>query len=147
MSETENDYVATATAEKRLREVLAERFGGSDGIDGGELAYRVGDILLAVAEITYLPRKKSVSIVLQVPETAQTPTPKSARNGATTEAPPSAIADETDGACPRCGGDGCPACTATPEPAPDKPKPARFGLYEPTVTSAPEYHDDDFFTE
>lgn len=143
MSEAvENDYVATATAEKRLREVLAERFGGPDGIDGGDLAYRVGDVLLAVAEITYLPRKKSVSITLRVPETAATPKPSKNGDGATT---PPATFHAKDVAT--SGEPAAESATESSPPVASSPRPARFGLYEPTVTSAPEYHDDDYFTE
>lgn len=140
MSETENDYVATATAEKRLREVLAERLGGPDSIDGGELAYRLGDILLAVAEITYLPRKKSVSITLRIPETA--PTPK-ATNGSKNLTEEQVAAG--DGGSAEYGGPP-DAPNTTPKPQPD-PRGARFGVFEPTVTSAPEYHEDDYFVE
>jgi len=126
---TDNDYVATATAEKRLREVLAERFGGSDGIDGGELAYRVGDVLLAVAEITYLPRKKSVSITLRIPETATAAPSKVLRQ------------DGSDPTVINPNGSDVPAAeSATLAPS---PRVARFGEFVPTATTT----DDDYFTE
>jgi hypothetical protein len=98
------------------------------------LAYRLGDILLAVAEITYLPRKKSVSITLRIPETA--PTPKNL-----TEEQVAA----GDGGSAEYGGPP-DAPNTTPKPQPD-PRGARFGVFEPTVTSAPEYHEDDYFVE
>lgn len=137
MSEAvENDYVATATAEKRLREVLAERFE-----DAVNVQYLM-DTLLNSADITYLPRKKSVSIVLRVPETA--PIARAPRNGDGAATPP------TTPHAKEVATSGEPAAESATESSPPvapSPRPARFGLYEPTVTSAPEYHDDDYFTE
>lgn len=129
----DNDYVATATAEKRLREVLAVRFGSltKDLID--ELAA----ILLTDAEITYLPRKRSVSILLRYPEKAsQAILDRPASNGADVPGPASGKILRQDGSDPM-----------VTEGDNDKPKVARFGLFVPTVTSAPDYHEDDYFTE
>lgn len=137
---TENDYVATATAEKRLREVLAERFAYPTDLDG------VADALLAGAEITYLPRKRTVSILLRYPETVTTEptvTTKGEPVSIPTDGPgepdydPNAGADIPD---PVAGRDYMSDSSPTP-------KVARFGLFQPTVTSAPEYHEDDYFTE
>lgn len=61
---TENDYVATAAAEKRLREVIRGKFGEC------KLTDDVTATLLDEAEITYLSRKKTVSILLRLPDTA-----------------------------------------------------------------------------
>jgi len=114
---TQNEYAATATAEKRLREVLEERF--DNAVDVGYLA----DTLLNQAEIEYLPRKKSVSIRLKVPEFAATKSkPATKTEGGTADLPHdtgavTVLDDPADGQCPRCGGDGCPACSAEPKPA------------------------------
>ena len=143
---TENDYVATATAEKRLREVLAERFGESVDVQ------YLMDTLLNTAEITYLPRKKSVSILLRYPETAPSKVLRQDGSDPTTTAPdgtpiPSdgypdkATYDEAQLARVY-GGD----TITTPDGTPVT-RPARFGEFVPTVTSAPEYHEDDYFTE
>lgn len=148
MPEVENDYVATATAEKRLREVLRGKFGEC------KLADDVAAVLLAETEITHLPRKKSVSITLRIPETATTSKP--AKNGKVPsdgypdkqtydEAQLAKVYDDTD-----------PVGTAADAEAPNLPtetpveerkRVARFGEFVPTVTSAPEYHEDDYFTE
>lgn len=138
MPEVENDYVATATAEKRLREVLAERFAGTgpDTLDG------LMSVLLAGAEITYLPRKKSVSIVLRVPATAgPTVTPKGEPVNIPTDGPsydtepvPSAIDPELG--VPR------PSDYPPTEPTAPAPRAARFGLFTPTSTD-----ESDYFTE
>lgn len=134
---TENDYVATATAEKRLREVLAARFGRD--INSDELA----DVLLSDAEITYLPRKRTVSILLRYPETAAA-TPTVDANGETKE-------QREDGftwADKEAYDESQLAKAYDNQPAVRDPKaPARFGEFQPTVTSAPEYHEDDYFTE
>lgn len=61
-----NDYVATAAAEKRLREVLAVRFSYTDQIFVDGLA----DMLLAEAQIGYKPRTKEVTISLKLPDKA-----------------------------------------------------------------------------
>lgn len=142
MPEVENDYVATATAEKRLRDVLTERF--DNAVDTQYLM----DTLLNAAEITYLPRKKSVSITLRIPETATASKP--AKNGRTLT-PEQVAAGEGGSAEYGAPPDSTPVDNnpgnddSIPE---DKPKrPARFGEFVPTVTSAPEYHEDDYFTE
>jgi hypothetical protein len=124
----ENDYVATATAEKRLREVLAERFDH----ELPDMADQMAEILLAGAEITYLPRKRSVAITLRVPATAPTVTSKEEPVSIPTGGPSH---DDEE------------AASVMPiEPGQNvEPKVARFGEYVPTVTSAPEYHDDDYF--
>ena len=138
MSETENDYVATATAEKRLREVLNDRLPqDSSVVDSLTL------VLLDGAKIEYLPRKKSVSITLRVPETA--PTPKTSGG---TSTPPATPADTPA----LTGGEpAAESATGVAAPADVPPEPvsrgARFGLYEPTVTSNPDYHSDDYFAE
>jgi hypothetical protein len=152
--EVENDYVATATAEKRLRDVLTERF--DNAVDTQYLM----DTLLNAAEITYLPRKKSVSITLRVPETATTSKP--AKNG---KVPSDGYPDKQtydEAQLARVYDDTDPVGTAADAEAPDmtpvpgavekfvrdsKPKVARFGEFVPMVTSAPEYHEDDYFTE
>lgn len=66
---SENDYVATAAAEKRFREVLAARFPNHtlDLIE--ELAAR----LLADTKIEYKARAKQVTITLDLPDKAATP--------------------------------------------------------------------------
>jgi hypothetical protein len=74
---SENDYVATAAAEKRLREVLADRMPGATLGDVEQLAV----ILLDGARIEYKSRAKQVTISLDLPETAATkraekPTPE-----------------------------------------------------------------------
>ncbi len=65
---TENEYVATALAEKRLREVLNDRLPQDSSVVDA-----LAVVLLDGAEIEYLPRKKAVSIRLRIPETATTP--------------------------------------------------------------------------
>jgi hypothetical protein len=62
-----NDYVATAAAEKRLREVLAARLGRDYDID------EIADALLADTKIEYKARAKQVGITLDLPDKA---TPK-----------------------------------------------------------------------
>lgn len=128
---TENDYVATATAEKRLRELLAERFSHHTEA----LVTELGDRLLANAEITYLPRKKSVSITLRYPETAS-------QNGGGAATPPAASS-----ARPAPTGDeaAVESATGTPPPAApsSQPKVARFGEFVPTATS----NESDYFAE
>lgn len=69
---SENEYVATAAAEKRLREVLADRLPEFDG-GGVEL---VAVALLDGAKIEYKPRTKTVLISLDLPDTATTRKPK-----------------------------------------------------------------------
>lgn len=72
MSETEqepgNSYVATAAAEKRLREVLGAndiaRFLTDNQLDAVALA------LLDNAKIEYKPRLKAVLVTLPIPDTA-----------------------------------------------------------------------------
>lgn len=151
MPEVENDYVATATAEKRLREVLADRFAGTgpDTLDG------LMSVLLAGAEITYLPRKKSVSIVLRVPATA-----KNGDGAATPRTEPESPGDGTP------AGPAVESATGTPPPAAPSPRAvnpngsdvpeagvpddspyskrsARFGLFYP----ADRVSEGDYFTE
>lgn len=149
---TENSYAATATAEKRLREVLADRFGPSADVDA------LADALLEDAEIEYLPRKKSVSIRLMVPETASTKPKLAVAVGA--EQAVTILDDPTDGRCPRCGGDGCPACSAAANDTPvlgvttvgdvraaaDLPH-DRGSVVPFTPLPAAVDYDDDFFTE
>ena len=65
----QNDYVATAAAEKRLREVLTARLGeyceeDTGGVTADNLAY----ILLSGAQIEYKSRAKQVVISLDLPE-------------------------------------------------------------------------------
>lgn len=59
-----NDYVATAAAEKRLREVMRGKFGEC------KLADDVADVLLAETRIEYKPRLKAVQIQLPIPAVA-----------------------------------------------------------------------------
>jgi len=92
-----SEYVATAAAEKRLREVL------------GDLA--TDDLVKALCEnvqVEYKPRLKAVVLTVPIPN-GSTPVTKTG----------STVLVEEDGACPRCGGEGCPACIATPDPTPD----------------------------
>lgn len=156
MSAEGNDFVATATAEKRLREVLAERFNGEPESHIASIAR----VLLKDAEITYLPRKRSVSILLRYPETAA-PKPSNGKVNATPEDlsdNPRSIQHPDNGEYanepPIANQNGDPMYgeTIAPEvidaPAVRDPKRgARFGEFQPTVTSAPEYHEDDYFTE
>ncbi len=143
---TENDYVATATAEKRLREVLAHQFHDAGFLDD------LAGVLLQHAEITYLPRKKSVSILLRYPETAPSKVLRQNGSDPTTTAPdgtpiPSdgypdkATYDEAQLA--RVYGDG----PGPGEPGHREDPPARgvarFGEFVPTATS----NESDYFTE
>lgn len=146
---TDNDFVATATAEKRLREVLAARFPHHTGGLVGELA----DTLLAGAEITYLPRKRSVSILLRYPETAA---PKPSNDKAVDPVPSDGYADKQSYdeaqlamvvSGPIITPEGNTVTEADIPAVRDPKRPARFGEFHPTVTSAPEYHEDDYFTE
>lgn len=69
---TDNDYVATAAAEKRLREVLADRLADVCEEDrGGVTADNLTYILLNGAKIEYKPRTKTVLISLALPDTAK----------------------------------------------------------------------------
>lgn len=130
---TENDYVATATAEKRLREVLEERFTDR------EFAGRLTTTLLSDAEITYLPRKKSVSIVLRVPATAGSKPIGDTVHRLGEELPtepeynPTAGSDIPD---PVAGRDYMSDSIPVPH------QQARFGLFTPTSTD-----ESDYFTE
>jgi hypothetical protein len=65
---SENDYVATAAAEKRLREVLADRLPGATVRNVDDFA----EVLLAGAKIEYKARSKQVVISLDIPDTAKT---------------------------------------------------------------------------
>lgn len=69
---SDNEYVATAAAEKRLREVLADRLAGVCEEDrGGVTADNLTYILLDGAKIEYKPRTKTVLISLTLPDTAK----------------------------------------------------------------------------
>lgn len=61
---SDNDYVATAAAEKRLREVLDDRLPGGFHVEDIAVA------LLAGAKIEYKPRTKQVLISLDLPDKA-----------------------------------------------------------------------------
>ena len=63
---SENDYVATAAAQKRLREVLTVAFKHTDDAFIDSLA----DALLSHAGIEYKPRAKAVLITLELPDKA-----------------------------------------------------------------------------
>lgn len=69
---SDNDYVATAAAEKRLREVLADRLPGATESNVDDLAI----VLLDGAKIEYKSRAKQVAILLDLPDTAATKKPK-----------------------------------------------------------------------
>jgi hypothetical protein len=69
---SENEYVATAAAEKRLCEVLADKLGRDYDIE--EIALT----LLHGAKIEYKARAKQVVISLDLPDTAATRKPKAA---------------------------------------------------------------------
>jgi hypothetical protein len=75
---SENDYVATAAAEKRLREVLADRLPGASttNVEGLALA------LLNGSKIEYKARAKQVTITLDLPDKA-TETKRAADDGST----------------------------------------------------------------
>lgn len=66
----ENEYVATAAAEKRLREVLADRLPGASVSNVDDLA----TVLLDGSEIDYKPRTRKVTISLTLPEKGSTKT-------------------------------------------------------------------------
>lgn len=137
---TENDYVATATAEKRLREVLATMLPES-GVE------HVAQILLTDAEITYLPRKKSVSILLRYPEKA---------SQAILDRPRTTLEDQhvaeygdkatyDEAQLARVYGDGpVDNNPGNDNSIPELSRVARFGEFVPTVTSN---QDSDYFTE
>jgi hypothetical protein len=63
---SENDYVATAAAQKRLREVLAGQFAYPTDSDA------MADVLLSAptVKIEYKARAKQVVITLDLPDTA-----------------------------------------------------------------------------
>ena len=63
---SENEYVATAAAQKRLREVLTGYLGHIDS----RIVETFADALLAVAQIEYKPRAKAVLISLPLPDKA-----------------------------------------------------------------------------
>lgn len=67
---SENEYVATAAAQKRLREVLTAAYEGLD-VHVETLA----DVLLENAKIEYKARAKQVVISLDLPDTATTAQP------------------------------------------------------------------------
>lgn len=76
---SENEYVATAAAEKRLREVLEARLApyceeDRNGVTADNLAF----MLLDGAKIEYKARAKQVVISLDLPDTATTAKPKAA---------------------------------------------------------------------
>lgn len=138
---TQNEYAATATAEKRLREVLTERLGESD------LSDRLAAILLQHAEIEYLPRKKSVSIRLKVPEFAETnPKPATKTEGGTADLPHDTGVVTAD--FPPEGVHSSTAGLVAGDLQPDDvaPKPATVGAFLPYQVN-PEEYEDDFFTE
>ena len=63
---SENEYVATAAAQKRLREVLTGYLGHIDS----RIVETFSDALLAVAQVEYKPRAKAVLITLPLPDKA-----------------------------------------------------------------------------
>lgn len=63
---SENDYVATAAAQKRLREVLTGYLGHIDD----RIVETFADALLSVATIEYKSRAKQVVISLDLPDKA-----------------------------------------------------------------------------
>lgn len=63
---SENEYVATAAAQKRLREVLTGYLGHIDS----RIVETFADALLAVAQVEYKPRAKAVLITLPLPDKA-----------------------------------------------------------------------------
>lgn len=60
-----NDYTATATAEKRLREILKDRL---EGYVDPETLFEIGQMLLAHATIELKPRLKAVQILIPIPQ-------------------------------------------------------------------------------
>ena len=71
---SENEYVATAAAEKRLREVLADQLPHHTEA----LIEEIAVALLDGTKIEYKSRAKQVTISLDLPETAATRKPKAA---------------------------------------------------------------------
>lgn len=67
---SDNEYVATAAAEKRLREVLKDRLPGATDSNIEDLAL----VLLDGAKIAYKARSREVTISLILPETGKTKT-------------------------------------------------------------------------
>lgn len=63
---SENEYVATAAAQKRLREVLTGYLGHIDD----RIVETFADALLAVAQVEYKPRAKAVLITVGLPDKA-----------------------------------------------------------------------------
>lgn len=72
---TENDYAATAVAEKRLREILSVRFDH----ELPDMADQMAEILLADTQIEYKPRAKAVTITITVPDKAMIERAQTAR--------------------------------------------------------------------
>jgi hypothetical protein len=84
---TDNEYVATAAAEKRLREVLAARIHGD--IDA------LADAMLSGTRIEYKPRQKAVIVTMTLPDTAEPAAPL-----AKPEAPDEPMAQSLPAAAP-----------------------------------------------
>lgn len=60
-----NDYTATATAEKRLDEILRDRL---DGHVGSDTLYEIKRLLTDNATIELKPRLKAVQITIPIPQ-------------------------------------------------------------------------------
>lgn len=106
---SENEYVATAAAEKRLREVLTDRLPGATESNVDDLAL----VLLDGAKIEYKARAKQVVISLDLPDVAATRKPKGA------EVAPEGVTAETE---PHDVHAGTPEIVQGPHIAPFQPK-------------------------
>jgi hypothetical protein len=115
---SENEYVATAAAEKRLREVLAARF------DSETRAESVAVALLDGARIEYKARAKQVTITLDLPDKAAT------------KAPTEPVAVET--ADPNPGFSPDDAADTAGKPLPPTP---RIAAFAPVLDPDAEYED------
>lgn len=125
---SENEYVATAAAQKRLREVL----GGYLGHIDSRITETFADALLAVSKVEYKSRAKQVVISLDLPGTTTLSEMGTAADldQAVTEVPLEK-ADAGQGFSPDDTADNA----AKPEPVPPTPHIAAFAPssdYEPT---------------
>lgn len=116
---SDNDYVATAAAEKRLREVLADRLPGATESNVEDLAL----VLLDGAKIEYKSRAKQVAILLDLPDTATTRKPKPAADDGSTGSAEYGAPPEPE---------------AQPAPAPPQPRIAQF---QPRIDPDADYED------
>jgi hypothetical protein len=117
-----NDYVATAAAEKRLREVLTDRFPHHTE----QLVEELAATLLFGAKIEYKARAKQVTITLDLPETATARKPKAA-DGDTIDSGPAFSPDDA------ADTDGTPNTPAPPTP--------HIAPFAPVLDADREYED------